>query len=64
VTLTNDSTGVARSTTPNKVSAYHFPNLAPGNYTLDGVQVTDLRNQASTDADRPELAEARARARR
>ena len=34
VTLTNDSTSVARSTTSNEAGEYNFPNLAPGNYTL------------------------------
>ena len=32
--LTNDSTTVARSTTSNASGEYHFPNLAPGEYTL------------------------------
>src|SRR4051812_47812420 len=34
VTLTNDSTSIARSTTSNEAGEYNFPNLAPGNYTL------------------------------
>ena len=34
VTLTNDATGLARSTTTNAAGEYNFPNLAPGNYTL------------------------------
>ena len=34
VALTNDSTGVSRSTTTNDAGEYNFPNLAPGAYTL------------------------------
>ena len=34
VTLTNDSTSVARSTTSNDAGEYSFPNLQPGAYTL------------------------------
>ncbi|MEQ1911173.1 MAG: carboxypeptidase-like regulatory domain-containing protein, partial [Vicinamibacterales bacterium] len=34
VTLTNDSTSVARSTTSNDAGEYNFPNLQPGAYTL------------------------------
>src|SRR5918999_3255099 len=34
VTLTNENTGVARSTTTNERGEYNFPNLAPGSYTL------------------------------
>jgi hypothetical protein len=34
VTLTNEATNVARSTTTNESGEYNFPNLAPGTYTL------------------------------
>lgn len=34
VTLTNDQTGVTRSTAANEVGEYNFPNLDPGAYTL------------------------------
>lgn len=34
VTLTNENTGVARTTTTNERGEYNFPNLDPGNYTL------------------------------
>src|SRR5262245_4131230 len=34
VTLTNEGTGIARSTTTNNVGEYNFPNVAPGTYTL------------------------------
>ena len=34
VTLTNEATSVARSTTSNASGEYNFPILAPGNYTL------------------------------
>jgi len=34
VTLTNEATSVARTTSTNDAGEYNFPNLAPGNYTL------------------------------
>jgi hypothetical protein len=34
LTLTNEATSVARSTTANQSGEYSFPNLAPGTYTL------------------------------
>ena len=34
VTLTNEATNVARSTTSNEAGEYNFPNLGPGTYTL------------------------------
>ena len=34
LTVTNEATGVARSTTTNPSGEYNFPNLAPGTYTL------------------------------
>lgn len=37
VTLTNDATSVARSTTTNESGEYNFPNLLPGAYTLKAV---------------------------
>ena len=34
LTLTNEATGIARSTNANPSGEYNFPNLAPGTYTL------------------------------
>jgi hypothetical protein len=34
VTLTNEATNIARSSTSNEAGEYNFPNLAPGSYAL------------------------------